>query len=1827
MTATRRPRALSAAIIPRRRYPLRIWSVQTTRLLLGVLITALPAVSLAQVGNEITAISPDSATQGAASVTISFTLDSDTPLPPPANVPVDTVSIGTVAGTSVTRTSQYVLSAVFSFPSSEAAGAKAATVGFTTPQGSLVFSSSGLFTLNAGAETPATIAEHPQSRAVSAGSSVTFSVSAWGTAPLSYQWQRDAVDIPGADDSTLTIAAVTGEDEGEYRCIVSNAFGTDTSEAAALELALTPPFTGYNLFAPMTSTQTYLMDNDGQVVHSWSSAYRPGLSVYLLEDGSLLRTANVNNSTFSAGGSGGRVERYSWDGDLLWNFDYSSADHCQHHDIEPLPNGNILMIVWEKKTSAEAIAAGRNPDQLNAGELWPDSIVEIEPVGTSDANIVWEWHVWDHLVQDHDAAKSNYGVVADQPRKIDINHMQQANADWTHTNSIDYNAELDQIVLSVHNFSEIWVIDHNTTTAQAVGNAGDLLYRWGNPKAYGAGTSADQQIFSQHDAEWISAGLPGAGSILIFDNGLARPAGDYSAIVEIVPPLQADGSYLLSTGIAYGPASPAWTYTANPTTDFYAERISGAQRLPNGNTLICEGTTGRFLEVTNSGQTVWGYANDGEVFRVDRYGKDYPGFANTALVSEGNYPIVDTGQVICYNASSAISAPAADAPFHGQDGQVDGNQPSYVVSADGLSVHDNVTGLIWTQSPDWDGNGTINANDKFVFEDFLDYPDALNTANYGGYSDWRAPTIKELYSLIDFRGTDPNVEGTDTTGLIPFIETEVFDFGYGDTASGERVIDAQFWSSTEYVWTTMGGMATTFGVNFADGRIKGYGRSNPMGNGSMDQYALFVRGNTEYGINSFVDNGDGTITDQATDLMWAQADNGAGVNWEDALAWAQEKNAADHLGHSDWRLPNAKELQSIVDYTRSPDTTDSPAIDPAFACTQMTNEMGQADFGFYWSSTTHVGFDGNGGRGAYVAFGRGTGQMNGTAMDVHGAGCQRSDPKDGDPADYPVLGMGPQGDAQRVFNYVRLVRDVTADDEPQVQAPTIDAHPQALTVDPGTTIHFAVTASGTAPLSYQWQKDGADIAGATSTSYDIASAQESDEGAYRCVVSNSTGNVTSDSASLSVNAPQAQAPTIDAHPQALTVGPGTEVRFTVTASGTAPLSYQWQKDGADIAGATSADYDIASAQESDEGAFRCVVSNATGSATSGTAALVVREVAEWQMAIALVGAATRAVEFGVDSEATDGLDLAFDEPAPPSPVTDSAPVAFLAPGSATALVRDIRGQLLQTEWQLAVNAANSSNVVELSWSANDLPSPDMRLWTLSGRNGSPLAGTGRNMAETTALVVPAGTVAYLAIELNEAPTADNAGLSIPEDSATNAVVGTVPAEDPDRGDSLAYEITAGNHDGTFTIDTATGQITVAEGAALDHESVATWTLTVTVVDRGGLSDSATVTVAITDINEPPRALPEEYAVNNSDLLVHTPGVLANDTDPEQDTLSAVLLADVEHGTLNLGEDGAFTYVPTPGFRGTDEFSYAANDGSNTSDSTRVTILVYDGWLVTVEADAAGQPAGSVQFGIVAGATREFDDGIDTIAPDGAPLSLLGPEGLGHDLQRDALGSLAEGDWVLIVTPGDTDLTLTWAPESIPAHGLVLEQVSQDDTRAEPVALAMEEIGELTVPAGYPAAFRVSAPLVHVQLNLVAGWNLISLPIAPIDPALDALFEGMPHTGTAWAWDPDGARGLGTYVGTSVLEPLMGYWVYVTEPGTATVIGFPLSDTEVPLAAGWNLVGVPEEMVLPRHPALFGPGWSWDGHVYRAARVGDTLIPGAGYWFNSVAESVLNPQTP
>ena len=371
-------------------------------------------------------------------------------------------------------------------------------------------------------------------------------------------------------------------------------------------------YDGYTLFSP--DEGAYLIDNCGKLVHSWQSTYNAGNAVYLLEDGSLLRACRIQNTVFSGGGSGGRVEKRDWNNSLLWSYDFSDNNYHQHHDIEPIPNGNILVLCWGYKSSIDAIMAGRDPSALADNELWPTYIMEVQPQGNSGINIVWEWYLWDHLVQDFDPSKPNYGVVANQAELLDINfYSGNGKKDWLHCNSIDFNAQTDEIILSSRTLSEFYIIDHSTTTTQAAshsggnaGKGGDILYRWGNPLGYDNGIVNDQKLFGQHDVHWIADSLQDGGKIMIFNNGQGR---GYSSVDIVNPPKDGSGNYFLNANNTFDPDSAEWTYTDPNPTNFYASYISGAQRLAGGNTLICDGAHGTFFEVDNNKTQVWKYIN------------------------------------------------------------------------------------------------------------------------------------------------------------------------------------------------------------------------------------------------------------------------------------------------------------------------------------------------------------------------------------------------------------------------------------------------------------------------------------------------------------------------------------------------------------------------------------------------------------------------------------------------------------------------------------------------------------------------------------------------------------------------------------------------------------------------------------------------------------------------------------------------------------------------------------------------------------------------------------------------------------------------------------------------------------------------------------------------------------------------------------------------------------------------------------------------------------------------------------------------------------------
>lgn len=423
-------------------------------------------------------------------------------------------------------------------------------------------------------------------------------------------------------------------------------------------------FDGYNIFYPHNQPNVFLLDMCGEIVHVWEDEanVRPGNMAYLREDGTLVkakRPASVAGDPIWAGGGGATVEIRDWDNNLLWSFTKNDSLERLHHDIEPLPNGNILMIVWEEKRLDELLAAGRDTSITTQNRIWSDYIIEVNP---NTDEIVWEWHAWDHLVQDFDSTKANYGVVSDHPELIDVNYFtNNGNPDWMHSNAIDYNEENDQILLCVPFFGEVWVIDHTTTTAEAAGHfggmgnrGGDLMYRWGNPAVYKAGTADDQLLFNPHDAHWADDFIdfmnPHFGKIAVFNN---RVGADFSAVNTFCPPWDMyDWEFTLDTP-TWGPTQFETTrhHPASPQ-NLYSTGLSSVQILPNGNFLICDGRHGYTFELTPDDEIVWEYRtplvggapatqgdtlsiNNNLTFRFNRIPTDFTPFEGKDLSSQG----------------------------------------------------------------------------------------------------------------------------------------------------------------------------------------------------------------------------------------------------------------------------------------------------------------------------------------------------------------------------------------------------------------------------------------------------------------------------------------------------------------------------------------------------------------------------------------------------------------------------------------------------------------------------------------------------------------------------------------------------------------------------------------------------------------------------------------------------------------------------------------------------------------------------------------------------------------------------------------------------------------------------------------------------------------------------------------------------------------------------------------------------------------------------------------------------------------------------------------
>ena len=589
-------------------------------------------------------------------------------------------------------------------------------------------------------------------------------------------------------------------------------------ESRGLRLKCADASPGYTLFTPMSSTLTYLIDSGGQVVRTWRSAYLPSAWVYLLDNGHVLRGASDRGtSIFSGGGQGGRFQEFDFDGNLVWDFRYNET-RLPHHDVAVLPNGNILAIAWESKNAAEARRVGRRPAAVPPGGIWPDMLIEFAPQRPDSATIVWEWHLWDHLIQNLDPTLENYSDPSAHPERIDINADDGGPAfsrDVFHTNAVVYNPELDQILLSVPTFNEVWVIDHSTTIAEAAsrtggryGKGGDLLYRWGNPRAYGRGAAADQLLGFQHDARWIPPGRPGAGHMTVFSNRTPTPSGATTRVYEFVPPVDSGGNYPLPDSVPFGPSAPLWTYS---NSSLQTTNLSGAERLENGNTLISSGPQGRLFEVTSAGNIVWEYwspysgptGNSGNAFSLFRATKvrpDHPGLAGRDLRPMDPQPPISSFASV---GSLVGGGPCVEPPP--PPPTLTDIQPALGVQ--GTSVGVTLTGInLVSPTVSANGNGVAITNVKLDTDDtvtatFTIAPDAvlgvrnITVTTPGGTTNPTPftirpppPTLTQITPGIGARGATGQVDVKLTgTNFVPGL---VLHGGSNITVSDVRVISS-----------------------------------------------------------------------------------------------------------------------------------------------------------------------------------------------------------------------------------------------------------------------------------------------------------------------------------------------------------------------------------------------------------------------------------------------------------------------------------------------------------------------------------------------------------------------------------------------------------------------------------------------------------------------------------------------------------------------------------------------------------------------------------------------------------------------------------------------------------------------------------------------------------------------------------------------------------------------------------------------------------------------------------------------------------------------------
>lgn len=473
----------------------------------------------------------------------------------------------------------------------------------------------------------------------------------------------------------------------------------------------------FTLFTPQQNNETYLVNNCGEKVHQWSFTEIPGATCYLLPNGDLLRAGKDF------------IETRDWNNEVIWSYATTANGIMQHHDICPLPNGNVLCLATDIYTSAQAIAEGRNPI-ITGATLRLEKIVELHPTGLNTATVVWEWKFNDHLIQDYDETKLNYGVVADHSELLNLNYSNNNAVDYIHTNSIDYNAALDQILISGRHLSEIFIIDHSTTTAEAASHSGgnsnhggDFLWRWGNPQVYGQGTSLDRKLFLQHDATWVESGYLDDGKITVFNNGDPSSSQTFTSVDMLQPEIIA-GAYTKANN-KFNPDNYDWSWSGSILGTTVNEPImSGVEAMPNGSIIISETSIGRVSEITKTGTLLWSYRNptggivgsdvtiypqfsipsgSNSFFRAEKYPANYIGFSGHDLTSaSGIIEDQNSLSVIC-DSSLGISNADVQNLFVLNPATHNTIQFNKTIDADLITIYDTNGRLVYTQNS-FDGN-------------------------------------------------------------------------------------------------------------------------------------------------------------------------------------------------------------------------------------------------------------------------------------------------------------------------------------------------------------------------------------------------------------------------------------------------------------------------------------------------------------------------------------------------------------------------------------------------------------------------------------------------------------------------------------------------------------------------------------------------------------------------------------------------------------------------------------------------------------------------------------------------------------------------------------------------------------------------------------------------------------------------------------------------------------------------------------------------------------------------------------------------------------------